>query len=324
MRIRIAFIGAGSYAREHAMRIAAMNDAEVVAACSRRIDRARELTSEFGGDPYDNIENMLDKIRPDAAFICLTPAAHGPAEHALIARGVPFLVEKPVAATMEAAEAIGRAVCEKKLITAVGYQWRYSDLVAKALEVLGGARILMAQGYWLSTRPKHAWWHDPAQSGGQILEQATHMLDLLRLFLGEPDDIHAVMSPSAEGSEVPAATAVTMRFNHIPATMICACALPVRYRCGLVIHSEKAVIELMSKGSGMMNVELAVKTSKGVTLHLPEVDSVARMDAAFLEAIRTGDRSLVLSDYAEGIKTMAISLRCVDSAKRQQLVKMEG
>lgn len=76
---------------------------------------------------YDDWRSMLDKEHLDAVFICVPPFVHGPPEMELAERGIPFLVEKPLAVDAEIAEAIGVAVARAWLVTAVGYHWRWLD-----------------------------------------------------------------------------------------------------------------------------------------------------------------------------------------------------
>ncbi len=311
---RIAFIGAGGYARTHMTRLQKIKDVKIVGVSSRTLATAQSAVQDFGGKAFDNAEDMLDEIKPDAVFICVIPGAHGHPERLVIERNIPFLVEKPIALNMQIAREIEKEVSARNLITAVGYQWRYLDIVQKAKALIGDSPILLVQGYWLSRKPNLAWWNDPALSGGQIVEQATHMIDLARFFLGEAKEVNAVMSPPARGSNVPAASALTIRFqNRIPATIICACELPIRYRCGFIIHTEEKILELFSTRSGMMNVVLNVKTSDNEETFAPVYDPVLRQDEIFLKAIDLNNPALIQSDYADAVKSLRISLAANES-----------
>lgn len=323
--MRVGFIGAGAHAHKHMAFVAAMEGQEIVGIADLAGDVAAAAAKEFGGESFEAPEKMLDKVKPEALFISIPPSAHGGPERMAIERGIPFLVEKPVALDMNTARDIETEIAAKGLVVATGFQWRYMDLVEKAKEAIGDSPILLAQGYWLSTRPKLAWWHEPEKSGGQIVEQATHMLDMTRYLLGEVRELHAVMSPPAQNSRVPAASAVTLRFESgVPATMICACALPVRYRCGFVIHTEKAVCELASTASGMMNIQLTVKTSQGEQTAMPAFDCIQRQDEVFLEAARSGAASGLRSDYSNGVRSLAVSLAANESQRRGTSVPVAG
>ncbi|MCX6986212.1 MAG: Gfo/Idh/MocA family oxidoreductase, partial [Lentisphaerae bacterium] len=234
--MRIGFIGAGGHARNtHLSLMKRIKGVKVAGIADLSMETAGAAVRDFGGEAFGDAGKMLDTVKPDAVFVCVSPSAHGEIENMLIDRSIPFLVEKPIALDLGKAHEIEKKIKQKKLIVASGYQWRYLDLLERARELIGNFPVLLVQGYWLSKRPAVSWWHNPSLSGGQIVEQATHMIDLTRYLLGEPLELHAVMSPPAEGSAVPAASVLTIRYpGSVPASIICACALPVRYRCGFV------------------------------------------------------------------------------------------
>ena len=68
---------------------------------------------------------MLDEQRPDAVYIAVPPSAAVAACEAVVARGIPFLVEKPLAATDGDGPArVATAIAERGLVAAVGYHLR--------------------------------------------------------------------------------------------------------------------------------------------------------------------------------------------------------
>jgi len=320
--MKVAFVGAGKYARTHMDRFAAIEDVELAGVTSRTLATAEEAAAPHGMRAYETAEEMIDAAEPDALVICVIPAAHGAPERLAVERGIPFLVEKPVGLDLEAAQHIAREVQAKGLVTAVGYQWRYLDLVERARELIDKSPVLLAQGYWLSRKPGAAWWHDPSLSGGQIVEQATHMADLLRVFLGDPEQVYGVFSAPGTDSRVPAASAATLRFpGGVPGTLICACALPVRYRNGFVVHTEQQVVELVSTASGMENVRMTVRTADGDETAAPAMDPVLAQDRAFVAAVRASDPQGVRCDYADAVRTLRVSLAAAQSAQSGEAVR---
>ena len=73
-----------------------IKDAELVGIADLSMETAEAAAKDFGGEAFDNAETMLDTVKPDAVFVCISPAAHGSIENMLIDRNIPFLVEKPV------------------------------------------------------------------------------------------------------------------------------------------------------------------------------------------------------------------------------------
>lgn len=95
----------------------------------------------------------------------------------MIEQKLPFFIEKPLATDLATAEGIAAGVATTGLVTAVGYHWRYLDTTERAQELLSNPARL-ALGYWLDFTPPPAWWARREQSGGQMVEQTTHIFDL--------------------------------------------------------------------------------------------------------------------------------------------------
>lgn len=316
--MRVGFIGAGNFARKHMETVSQVEGAEMVALWNRTKSRAEEAQSQFGGQVYDDLEEMLDKANLDAVYIGVIPAAHGDLEMKVIERGLPFFVEKPVAVDLETAERIEKAVADNQIITGAGYMWRYFDLVEKTKEIIADKKIVMAQGFWLSTLPGLDWWRKKEFSGGQLIEQATHMFDLARWLVGEPESVHAACTWPPEGAELTGemASSVNLRYPNGPAVNIsCACCLPARYRCGFVVMTQEVIIELMSMASGMENVAMNIITKEGTETIEPEMDPVLEEDRVFLEAVKTGDPSQIRADYQEAVRTLRLSILAYKSER---------
>ena len=91
-----------------------------------------------------------------------------------------------------AAEIAERRAC----VTGTGYHWRCLDTVERAAALLADAPARLALGAWLDKVPPPAWWPSRALSGGQVVEQLTHVLDLARLLVGEVAEVHRGRLPA--------------------------------------------------------------------------------------------------------------------------------
>src|SRR5262249_36713213 len=129
-------------------------------------------------------------------YIILPPFAHGPAERAAIERGVPFFVEKPVGNDLGVCREIAQEVERRGLLTAVGYMTRYRKSVQAARGILKEDPAVAAHGGWIGRAPKmtapiHHWCVVKEKSGGQLVEQTTHTVDLVRYLMGEVAEVYA-------------------------------------------------------------------------------------------------------------------------------------
>ena len=143
---RVGFIGAGAVARRHAAVLSDFDDVTIHAVADPDLERARGLAALCGASAYANHDEMLADEPLDAAYICVPPFAHGPPERAVLGVGLPFLVEKPLAADYATAAAVADAVRAAGVPTAAGYHWRYLDTVERAGELLTSNPARLAVG----------------------------------------------------------------------------------------------------------------------------------------------------------------------------------
>jgi len=136
---------------------------------------------------------MIEKESIDACIICVPPFAHKGQEELCIEKGIPFFVEKPVELNLEKAKKIAKKVEEKNLITGVGYVLRNFDVVDKAKEIIGNEKIGLVREKYFGQVPgsEGSWLHKKELFGGQLVEQATHTVDMMRYLIGEVDEVFA-------------------------------------------------------------------------------------------------------------------------------------
>lgn len=310
---RVAFAGAGGIAERHLGALQAVGGVDVVGVASRSLARAEALAGRCGAAVFTDTAAMLDETKPDALYICVTPSAHGDIERAAIARRVPFFIEKPLAIDWDTAAALAAEVARAELVTSVGYQWRHLASVERARHLLAGRTIAMAMGYWLTRTPAPAWWSRADQSGGQMVEQLTHMFDLARSFLGPAESVHALTQrvprashPDCDVDEVSLAT-VRWRSGAV-ASFTATCILAASHKVGLHLYAENMAVEVGA-------AQLVVDTGGGREEETFEGDATVAQAHAFLEAVRTGDRSLVRSSYADALETHRLTMLARDSAR---------
>ena len=134
-KIRIGLIGCGGRSTAHRHSFAQMDNVQVVAVADPVEARRAEASRQFGGARMyrDDAEFYARESRDtvDAVVICVEPTAHAISEERAIDLGIPFLVEKPMTLDLAQADRIAQRVAETGLITSVGFQDRYLDLMDK-------------------------------------------------------------------------------------------------------------------------------------------------------------------------------------------------
>jgi predicted dehydrogenase len=206
--VRIGMVGAGAVAARHVRTLLAMDGVEVAAVADPALERAKELAAEAGAAAYPNHMELLSSERLDAVYICVPPFAHGAPELAVIDAGLPMFVEKPVAIDQETATTIAARLAGRSLVTCTGYHWRWLDIFDRAAGLLADRPARLVQCSWLDKVPPPPWWLRRDGSGGQTVEQTTHVLDTARGLAGDVVEVHAFGSraaanPPTDGSAGP-------------------------------------------------------------------------------------------------------------------------
>lgn len=319
--VRVGFIGCGGNARGHMQRVHALPGATVAAVCDTVEALAAKAAADFESVAYTDLNVMLDEAALDAVVISIPVFAHGAPEKAAIERGIPFLVEKPVARHLDMAREIEALVAEAGLITSVGYQLRYSPTVAAAREILAGEPVGLAVGsYWCGTGrlDPSRWTVQMAKSGGQLLEQATHTIDMMRYLVGEVEEVFCYSGHTIlKAIDCPDANVVSWRYaNGALGCLTTSWAMdPSDWRYANQVHITGDALHLAWSAP-----KLTVKRGAG------EIEEIAgdgpSIDEVFCDAVRRGDPSGILSPYSDGVKTMAVSIATLESATLGRPVKI--
>ena len=318
---RIGFIGAGGIAGRHLGNLLGFPDVEVVALADPAQGRAAELAGRCGAKVYGAAAEMLDRERLDALYICVPPFAHGAPERAALELGLPFFVEKPLAVDLATAEEIGAAVEARGLVTAVGYHWRYLDTTERAQELLSKNPARLALGYWLDGTPPPAWWIKEAESGGQMVEQTTHIFDLARLLVGDVTAVYAAGSrtdrPAFPESDIFDVTTATLHFaSGALGTMASTCVLAWPHRIGLHLFCERMVLELSE-------FELMTDVGKGRPVQKATGDPMVREDRDFVDAVQ-GKPNRVRAPYREALATHRLVTTAARAAREGRVLDVPG
>ncbi|WJH36246.1 Gfo/Idh/MocA family oxidoreductase [Paenibacillus sp. CC-CFT747] len=324
MTLQIGFVGTGGIARAHQNHLSSLEGVTVAGFTGTRMAHSDKAAREWkDARAYESLEQMLDDRRLDAVYICVPPDSHDGLEELLIDRGIPFLVEKPLGTDLALPRRLAARIREQNLLTSVGYHWRYLDSAQKAKELLLNTKIGMSLGYWMGTMPRAPWWIVQKGSGGQFVEQTTHITDLLRYLVGEITEVyaaysHRVMHEVVEGADVSDVGTVTMKLaDGSVATISNTCLIPNYHTVGLDIYTNDGIYEIR---------EACLKraTADTVTQYNNQTKPMYNENEAFIRALRTGDRSGILSDYEDSLKTHEVTMAANESARTGLPVKVPG
>ena len=197
--MKYVLIGCGRVSRHH-IKAALANGLSVAALCDRVPEKAAKLAESFGLNipVYDDYRKMITEISPDIASIATDSGCHAEIEIFCAENGVNFLTEKPMAMSMQEADAIIAAAEKSGVIAGVCHQNRFNIAVQELKTAIDRGRfgkishasvnIRWHRGY--DYYSQDAWRGKWQSDGGTLMNQCIHGMDLLRWLMG--DEIESV------------------------------------------------------------------------------------------------------------------------------------
>jgi myo-inositol 2-dehydrogenase/D-chiro-inositol 1-dehydrogenase len=308
MTLRLGLVGAGWIAGLHLEALARLGRTELVGIVSGTGAGAAAIAGRWGAMAYANLDAMLDEARLDAAYVCVPPYRAVAIGERLVERQIPFLTEKPLAATdADGPARLSAAIDRTGLMVAVGYHLRALDIMPAVRDRLAAHPVRLVVAQWLGGTPPPAWWGVAAEGGGQVIEQATHLYDLARYLVGEAEVVGA--ASNRDPTDTPAAIDVadaTTAVLQFQGGAIGSFTNTRRIPTG-VISMELAsdgLLTTLTKGSlSQGDWHATFDDGTGVVVLDADHDPYEIQAAAFLDAVETGDRTRVLCTYADALGT---------------------
>lgn len=327
--LKIGIIGAGRMGRSHQKSIADYG-CRIAAVHDICLESAQKLATEVGTEvATDDLEKFFDRQLDGVVLATPPPVRLEPLRRACEG-GVHLMVEKPPALTLAEGKSCLEHILKSKAIAAVGFQLRYAPLYERLKQLIASETVHLIRtactiNYYLNFEMP-PWFLQNHISGGPIAEQAIHLLDCIRFILDNPKAVQAYAMASKnmamDRPEFDAENAVQVLYeldNGVLGAHL--------NHCG----TEKFSFDLEVVGPHLrLQANL---TSNRITgyLHGQDWDEPAPVQnslgldktGAWLRAIETGDRSLIRSDYADAINTLALVEAAVRSRNSGQLVRIE-
>jgi len=323
--LKVGFIGTGGISGTHLAYLSSRDDVEIAALCDVDQGNLQRRAKEFGGQAFVDYRKMLDAVKLDAVWLCTPPQVRAEPLLACAERGVPVFCEKPVerdeakaAKTADQLDALGAHV-------QVGYVFRSLPVVKRLRQWVADDAIHLVQSFYgcnvSLTRGLASWFYDKDKSGGPLVDQATHNLDLLRYLLGEVTTVCGVGSNPVHAKEAGYTIDETLAFSFT-------------FRDGIVgSHTHTWV------GDGWRNEVFLSGEKRSYwlnlnkeTLTVEEGDESRRLaaggrgmfcheDGAFVNSVASGVWDASPSSYRDGLATLRLTLAC-DRALTEGLVNV--
>ena len=181
--LRVLVAGCGNMGRSHALAYHRMPEFEVVGLVSRGPASRRALAAELGGVPdFGDYAEALRKTKPDVVSINTYPDTHGPFARAAIERGCHVFCEKPLATTVEEAQAVVDAARERGRKLVVGYILRVHPAWSRFIEIartLGKPLVMRMNLNQQSHGPAWNWHRHLMESMSPLVDCGVHYVDVM-------------------------------------------------------------------------------------------------------------------------------------------------
>ena len=316
----MATFGAGWIVPKHLAALDRLDRTELVGVMSRTAERALATTAGRAAT-YTDMARLLDEQHPDVVYVCTPPYRTPEACDLLIGRGIPFLVEKPLAARDgDAPPRIADAIDRAGLVVAVGYHWRGLDFLGEVRRRLAERPVQLVLARWLDDTPGPDWWGRVDQGGGQVVEQATHLYDLARHLVGEATVVGAASTavpppPAGRVVDVVGSTSATLRFASGAAGSFVNTRLvtPAVIELELVSPDLRTTVRLATERE-TLSWDVEFTGPSGVASLTNERDPYEVQSEAFLDAVEAGDPRRVLATYRDALATDRLTRSVVAAA----------
>lgn len=318
--MKIAFIGVGGIAGNYRDSLKKLGrEREVVGICDINADRAQSIASEHGAQAFADHQEMLRSVSPDAVFISIPPGAHASQVADAARSGAAVFVAKPVGLDWDVVRRTRDEIEQAGVINQVGYMARCSDITEKAQQIIGDRKIGLGLGRFMVRMGEHPWWGQASISGGQMVEQSTHVFDLLRLFLGEVDEVSCYGHKGlGEGiADFEDSTVANLKFRSG------ACGNIHSTCCSNV--GEGFVTELSGRDLYLKMVHdnsLSGRDGGEKIEFQGQEAGYFRLVEHFLRAVESSDQSLIRSSYADAARSLAVTLAANASLRSGQPEKV--
>ncbi len=197
----MGWIGCGGRGKSDMKRALTVPGVKVVAVCDLKEDRAQQaaaICEEAGikAKIYTDFRKMLDTEKLDACAVCTEVGNHAKCAVPVLEAGLHCFSEKPMDCTVEKVDAVVKAARKAKGIYQIGFQRRYNVNYQKCVKSIHDGdigQVHFMQGHWHWTWDiGNGWVADVDMSGGEIVEQACHHMDVMSWVMKSEQPINCV------------------------------------------------------------------------------------------------------------------------------------
>ena len=185
-KIGISIVGCGNHVLgKHLPNLARLPRAELRGLVSATGKNALTVAKRYGATVVTtDLQEVLDDPGTHCVMVCSSQHLHADHAVAAIEAGKAVFVEKPMVTTLEDFRRIAGAMATEPVLFTLGLNRRYSPLVARLLDEMGGSIDAVTYHVAQPFVPPDHWTLDPIEGGGRLITEGEHFIDLCNLLVG--------------------------------------------------------------------------------------------------------------------------------------------
>ena len=251
---RIGIVGCGRISQYHVEAIQKVEGLTLAAVCDIDESRARETGGKAGVPSFASLDAMLKGADLDIVAVCTPSGLHPEHGIAVAKAGKHVVSEKPMALSLDSAEALIKACDTAGVKLFVVKQNRLNppiQLLKRAVDRGRFGRIFMANVTVRWQRPQEYYDAEPWRGtwkfdGGAIMNQASHYVDLVQWLVGPVQSVVAKTATQARKIEAEDSGAAVLRFGSgaIGVIEVNVLTYPRNFEGSITIMGEKGTVKI--------------------------------------------------------------------------------
>lgn len=318
--LRTAVIGVGNMGRHHARVFSEMESVRLVAVVDTNRNKGQTIADRYKCRYFKDYEMLLASEKIDAATIAVPTSLHKKVALSCLAHGVPVLIEKPIASTLQSARAIVRGSKRKNLLVCIGHIERFNPVVERLKKLIDVKRF----GKIISISTKRVGVYPPQITDVDvIIDLAVHDIDVCNYLLGrQPERVYARAGRAMNSRQLDYAN-IFLSYADTDVMLQVNWITPVKVR-ELTVTGIKAYAHLnymdqtmnvYNKGHGeeddIVNIE---------AIHIRKEEPLKRQLKNFIQFLATKKGDVVTAE--EGYQVLKVAQSAVVSCKKKQSVRI--
>jgi len=319
---RIAIVGAGGMGAVHAASCLRLPDVTVAWVADRDAARAESLAAKLGARATTREEEAIAAADVDAVIVAVPTPFHRPVTELAAAHAKHVFCEKPIARTVEDAEAMVAACQTAGVRLMIGHVVRFFRDYARIKTmldegVIGQVGVVRASRVNVYPGADRAWYADLERTGGLVVDMMIHDLDTLRWYFGEVERVFAHGLSYTPHQPTTDYALALLRFANGVIAHVEASWAHTRFRTAIELAGEHGTIRHDSDKTAAIRIERTARgddagRSWGTSSPVAEGPNQAEL-RHFLDRLQDGAPFLIEGE--EAIRALDLALAVLESIR---------